>query len=114
MGVFSGLLDLIKAAISWLADIVRTIIRGVLNFFKEVVGWFKSLALDKNKHVPFVADAAQFKDMLKTAPEKNVGIFEGVYDEVDDEIVNNRYLEADEVDQKTKEVLGDEPLVVLC
>lgn len=51
--------------------------------------------------------------MLKTAPRKDVGIFEGVYNEEADEITVSRYLEADEVDQKTKEVLGNEPLVVL-
>ena len=42
-----------------------------------------------------------------------MGIFEGVYDEEADEITANRYLDADEVDQKTKDVLGNESLVVL-
>lgn len=51
--------------------------------------------------------------MLKTAPEKKVGIFEGVYNEEKDEITAHRYLDADELDQKTKDVLENEPLVVL-
>ena len=51
--------------------------------------------------------------MLKTAPKKNVGIFEGVYNEETDEITANRYLDADRLDAKTKEVLEREPLVVL-
>lgn len=51
--------------------------------------------------------------MLQKAPTKNVGIFEGVYDEATDEIVENRFIEADALDPKTREVLGDEDLVVL-
>lgn len=113
MGIINSLVAAIKAAFRWLTNIVRKVIRGILKFATEVVNWFKSLSLDKDKHTPFIADAEQFKDMLKTAPKKDVGIFEGVYDEEADEIVANRYLEADEVDQKTKEVLGNEPLVVL-
>ena len=113
MGIINSLVAAIKAAFRWITKIVRNIIRGILNFFTEVVDWFRSLSLDKEKDTPFIADAEQFKDMLKTAPKKNVGIFEGVYDEEADEIVHQRYLEADELDAKTKEVLGNEPLVVL-
>lgn len=113
MGIINSLVAAIKAAFRWLKNIVRKVIHGILNFATEVVNWFKSLFLDKNKHTPFIADAEQFKDMLKTAPTRNVGIFEGVYDEEADEIIANRYLEADKVDQKTKEVLGNESLVVL-
>lgn len=51
--------------------------------------------------------------MLKTAPKKDVGIFEGVYNEEEDEIVSHRYLDADSLDARTKEILGKEPLVVL-
>lgn len=113
MGIISGIVELIKAACRFIANIVRKVIRGILNFAREVVGWFRSLTLDKEKDTPFIADATKFKEMLKTAPTKNVGIFEGVYNEDTDEITNNRYLEADEVDDRTKNVLGNEELVVL-
>lgn len=66
-----------------------------------------------SSYTPFIANASEFKEMLKTAPKKDVGIFEGVYNEETDEITANRYLDADEVDQKTKNVLGNESLVVL-
>ena len=84
-----------------------------MNFFREVVDWFKSLRLNPQEDTPFIANASEFKEMLKTAPKKDVGIFEGVYNEETDEITANRYLDADEVDQKTKNVLGNESLVVL-
>lgn len=113
MGIINSIVELIKAAFRFIANIVRKVIRGILNFAREVVGWFRSLTLDKDKDTPFIANAEQFKEMLKTAPTKKVGIFEGVYNEESDEITYNRYLDADEIDNKTKEVLGNEPLVVL-
>lgn len=113
MGIISGIIEAIKAAFRFIANLVRKVIRGILNFAREVVGWFRSLTLDPQKDTPFIADATKFKDMLKTAPTKNVGIFEGVYNEEADEITENRYLDADEVDNRTKQVLGNESLVVL-
>lgn len=92
---------------------VRKVIRGVLNFAREVVDWFRSLNLNPQEDTPFIADASEFKEMLKTAPKKDVGIFEGVYNEEEDEIVSHRYLDADSLDARTKEILGKEPLVVL-
>lgn len=111
--MFDSIIAAIKAAFRYIVNLVRKVIDGILNFATQVVGWLKSLFLNPQKDTPFIADANEFKDMLKTAPRKNVGIFTGVYNEETDEITANRYLEADEVDEKTKEVLGKEPLVVL-
>ncbi len=114
MGIFSPVVEAIKAAFRFIRNLVRYIIRGVLNFFAHVVNWFKEIYyLDQERHVPFIADANQLKDMIHSAPTKNVGIFEGVYDEITEEIVEHRQVEADQLDSKTKEVLGNEPLVVL-
>lgn len=111
--MFDSIIAAIKAAFRYIVNLVRNVINGILNFAKEVVGWFKSLRLNPQEDTPFIADASEFKEMLKAAPKKNVGIFEGVYNEETDEITANRYLDADEVDQKTKDVLGNESLVVL-
>lgn len=111
--MFESIINAIKAAFRYIVNLVRKVIQGVLNFFKEVVVWFKSLNLNPQKDTPFIADASEFKEMLKTAPKKNVGIFEGAYNEEEDEIVSHRYLDADELDQQTKDVLGKESLVVL-
>lgn len=111
--MFESIINAIKAAFRNIVNLVRKVINGILNFAKEVVDWFKSLSLNPQKDTPFIADAEKFKDMLKTAPEKKVGIFEGVYNEETDEITAHRYLDADELDQKTKDVLENEPLVVL-
>lgn len=111
--MFESIINAIKAAFRYIVNLVRKVINGILNFVKEVVNWFKSLRLNPQEDTPFIADAEQFKDMLKTAPKKKVGIFEGVYNEETDEITAHRYLDADELDQKTKDVLENEPLVVL-
>ena len=111
--MFESIIDAIKAAFRYVVNLVRKVVHGILNFVKEVVDWFKSLSLNPQVDTPFIADAKEFKEMLKTAPKKKVGIFEGVYNEETDEIISNRYLDADEVDQKTKDVLAGESLVVL-
>ena len=111
--MFESIINAIKAAFRYIVNLVRKVINGILNFAKEVVDWFKSLSLNPQKDTPFIADPEKFKDMLKTAPEKKVRIFARVYNEKTDEITAYRYLDSDELDQKTKDVLENEPLVVL-
>lgn len=114
MGFFGSIIDAIKAAFRFIRNLVRYVIRGILNFAANVVGWFKKIYnLDQQVDTPFIADANQFKEMLNTAPTKNVGIFQGVYNEEEDEITHNQYIEADGLDEQTRNVLGNEPLVVL-
>lgn len=109
----SKIAEALKRFFECVKNLVKKVINGILNFFKEIVNYFKSLRLIKNKDIPFIANPEQFKDMIKNAPVKNVGIFEATYNEETKEIENARYLAADEVDEQTKEVLGNEQLVVL-
>jgi hypothetical protein len=90
---------------------VKTI-DGSVNFM-EVVNYFKSLKLDKEKHIPFVAKAEAFKEILKFEPKKQVALFIAVFDKNLNEIIHSQIIEADELDAKTLEVLGVEDLVVL-
>lgn len=105
-------------------------IEGTLSF-GDVVGWFKTLSLDKEKDTPFIALADKLEDMITSYfksdniivyPPLPDGIFEdqdkkrlllGVYDEKNDEVSNALLLVADSFDSKTLEVLGEESLVVL-
>lgn len=114
------MLDLIFGAIgsllSFIGEIVATIIDGIISFAKHVVGWFRGLQLRRGRDIPFIADgnSEQFKEMLDHAPEMNVGIFEGVFDEETGEITDYQYLEADQVDAKTRQAFEENgPLVVL-
>lgn len=94
-------------------DVSVKTIDGTINF-ADVVGWFKSLKLDKEKDIPFVGNANAFKDMLQNFEQKkSVALFIGVFDEKSDKIIHSQIIEADDFDQKTCEVLGSEDLVVL-
>ena len=105
----------IKGAIAHIKNLVKRFIDGCLQFFKDVVNWFKSLKLNQKEDIPFIANAnsKEFKQMLKQAPVKNVGIFQGVYNQETDEITHHEYIEADSVDEQTYETLKGEPIVVL-
>ena len=90
----------------------RRKVNGIL-VFEDIVGWFKTIDnLDKEVDTPFIADANKFKDVLGPSSSK-IPIVIGVYNEKEDEITHHLLLEADEIDDKTREVLGSEPLVVL-
>jgi hypothetical protein len=53
------------------------------------------------------------KDVLSIQPTKKESLFIGVFDEEKNEIVHAKLIEADELDAKTREVLGNEDLIVL-
>ena len=107
--------DAIGALFSFIGEIIATIIDGAISFFNHIVGWFKGLKLKKGRDVPFIADAnkEKFKELIHKAPTKNVGIFEGVYNEDTEEITEYRYLDAEEIDDATRDTLDGEDVVVL-
>jgi hypothetical protein len=80
-------------------DVSVKTIDGTINF-ADVVGWFKSLKLDKEKDIPFVGNANIFKDMLQNFEQKkSVALFIGVFDEKSDKIIHSQIIEADDFDQ---------------
>lgn len=88
--------------------------------FSDVQSWFKSLSLNKQNDVPFMALAStvQFAfpdDFVLTLKEsdKKAKMFIGVYHEGSDEITKSLLILADSIDAKTKDVMGNAPLVVL-
>ena len=87
-------------------------IEGKVNF-QDIVAWFKSLSLDKNKDIPFIAKADLFKDMLNYETKKNAALFVGVFNEEKNEIIHAQIIEADSFDDQTLEVLGKESIVIL-
>lgn len=117
MSIFGTIAGAIRALFTSVKNFILTVIRGILNFFKEVVTWFKNLRLDPNKHTPFVVEGKRLKQLIHEAPEVNVGIFEGVYNEETEEIDHYREIKADQVDKETMDILSratpDNPIVVL-
>ena len=104
---------IVAASDDFICSINVIAIDGKLDFFSDVVGWFRKKSLQKGRHTPFVGDKNKIKDILETDTIKDVGIFMGVYDQQTDEITDMAVVVADELDAKTKEVLGNEPLVIL-
>ncbi|MGM9816408.1 MAG: hypothetical protein ACI304_05050 [Lepagella sp.] len=111
--MFDIIYDALEALFEWVKDIARKVINGVLSFFHHVVDYFKGLRLRKGRDIPFIADKEMLADMIHQAPVKDVGIFEATYNEDTNEIENYRLLEADELDERTEDLLEDEKLVVL-
>ncbi|MGN0223122.1 MAG: hypothetical protein ACI4AM_03740 [Muribaculaceae bacterium] len=111
--MWESIVNAFKSFLQRVKNFFRKIINGILNFFRDVVSYFKGLRLRQGTQVPFIANREKFKEMLHNAPVKNVGIFSGVYNEVTDEIENVQDLQADALDAQTKQVLGNEELVVL-
>lgn len=116
------ILSLIKGAWEFIKKFFIVIINGIINFGKHVVQWFRGLSLNRSRHIPFIMDGdkTKFKEQLKAARVENVGIFtkeatiiNGVYDEITDEIINHEVIGADELDETTLKILGNESLVVL-
>lgn len=107
------------------------VVEGTLSF-NDVVGWFKSQNLNKEKDTPFIALFDEVKQMLlgdkleaksdfSIPPLSEIGqhedkkarMFLGVYNEDADEIMPSLLIFADAFDEKTSEVFGDESIVVL-
>lgn len=107
--------DAIGAFVDFIGKIISTFINGIMSLQEHVVDYFRGLRLRKGIETVFLGNAnkQQFKDLLRKAPVKKVGLFEATYNEDTDEIGNYRFLEADEMDDKIRSVLGNETLVVL-
>lgn len=94
-------------------DIEKKCIQGIFTL-TDVVGWFKNIAnLDQNVDTPFIAKATEFKELLCWVSTKKYALFMGVYNDSLDSLTHAIIIETDELDEKIKEILGNEPLVVL-
>ncbi len=124
MGVLdflSGLANTIVGAIEnffeTIGKALKIIVVGIINFVKQVVNYFRGLKLNQHEDVPFIVDNSKLKNMIHNAPVKKVGIFEGVYNENEDCITEGRVINANDLDEKTEDILDaakpDNPIVVL-
>jgi hypothetical protein len=121
MVLLSWIWEGVKSFISSIANLIKKVIKGFLNFFRDVVDWFKNLKLKKGKHSPFLIPPDGLKELLKNAPIKSVGIFEenktgvfkGVYDEDTETIIHHEVVAADALDEETTRIIGNEKIVVL-
>jgi hypothetical protein len=107
--IWSGIKDLFSSLVEFSVKIIK----GVLNFVRDVVDYFKGLLLDPKKQTPFIVNAEVFSQQIKNAPRVDVGIFEGVYNEDTNTITDYREISADELDEQTKKVLSNNDGIVV-
>lgn len=108
------ILDLIASAIKFVVDFIIDIIDGVISFWNDLVDYFKKLTLVKGRDLPFVVDAKKIRGMLDNAPTMEIpGLFEGVYNEETDKIEHGRFVYGNDLDEKTKDVIKDQGIVIL-
>ncbi len=109
-----NILDLIAKAIEYVVDFIIEIIDGIINFWNDIVNYFKKLNLVRNpKKDIFILDGKKFGEMLHGAPVKDFGIYGGVFNEETNEIEHGKYIGADGLDEQTKNVLGEKGIAIL-
>lgn len=109
--IWEGVKELFKS----IAKIIVKTLKRVLNFVKDVVDYFKKLALDPTKDTPLIIDAGKLGEQIKNAPRIDVGLFKGVYHEDTNTITDYEEVSATGLDQQTQDVLskGEDGIVVL-
>lgn len=105
--------EAIKGFLSLVKGVVKTIVKSIVDFAKDVVGYFRNLELKHGRDIPFITRDKVFKEMLKDAPVKNVGIFTATYNTETEQIENLQYVAADQADSRIDEILENESIVVL-
>jgi len=87
--------------------------------FTDVVVYFKNLSLTKGRDIPFIAKAnsKELQEVVsvikKTEDFNDTTLLLGTLNEETNEVENVKIIIAKSFDDKTKEVLGNESLVVL-
>lgn len=107
------ILDAVEALFDFIDSVISWIIDGLISLLEHVTNYFRGLKLKKGRDIPFIADQRKLGNIIHQAPQKNVGIFEGTYNEDTNEIENYRLVEADGMSEDVKDLLGKEKLVVL-
>lgn len=116
--IIDAILQLFQKALQYLYEILVTVILETLvNFLNDVVDYFKSLGMKREKQFGFLmkTDATQKNPISSIIPEelRGKGIIEGVYDKEKDQIDSIRYIGGNGVDEGIEDFMKDDPIVIL-
>lgn len=111
-GFWNTIVSFVKKIFNW---IKRKILNGILNFFDNILSFFIGGYLKRGRDIPFVADANSdiMREAFGSGSTKNVGIFQGVFNDETNEITKCEYIEADNMDNQARNLISDKSLVVL-
>ena len=95
------------------ATVFATLVVAIVQFYPHIFNWLKQRMQNMSVQHAFVG----LKEKLQKAPVRNVGLkkslIQGIYDESTDSLTDAQEIRYEDLDRKTKEVLGNESLVIL-
>lgn len=111
------LFELVSTAFAAIKRFIIKTVQGVLNWAKHIVDWFKVRVLGLSQNA-VVFKNEKMRELIDNARKVDVGLRKGVtkciYDEELNEIVAHEVTNADEIDEQTRAMLGNDGMVVLC
>lgn len=113
-GLWTMCKRIIKATISFVHDILD----GLFDILEEIFDGDVPNSVEESPDKPFLGD---MNKLIENAPVSNQGLFQqkkknylkGFYDTRTGEILNPTYVAGDQVDQKTKDIMNGEPIVII-
>lgn len=114
---FDVIYKILKEALQYLYEIfIVVMIETVVEFFKDVIEYFKTLGLNRKKHTAFFMKTNNDIDspIASLIPDelKGRGIVEGVYNKETDKIDSIRYIGGNGISEEVEETMKDKPIVV--
>lgn len=105
---------IIKAVISFVHDLLD----GLFEILEDIFGDDMPPTVNDSPVKPFIAN---MDELMKNAPVKDLNLFKqknknymkGVYDTRTHEIKSPTYVAGDSVDQRTKDEMGGEPIIII-
>ena len=113
--IWSMCKKIIRATISFVKDLIS----GLFDILEDIFGEDNvPESVDVSPVKPFVANMDK---LIASAPTSDQGLFKqknknymkGVYDTRTGKIIQPTYVAGDNVDTKTREELGDEPIIII-
>lgn len=112
--IWNACKKIIKAVVSFVHDLLD----GLFEILEDIFGDDMPPSVDQSPVKPFVANMGK---LIEDAPVKDYNLFQqkrnnylkGVYDTRSGEIKSPTYVAGDSVDQRTKDEMGDEPIIVI-
>lgn len=95
--------------------LITVILETLVNFFQDVVEYFKQLSMERNVHVPFMMKTDESNTVLgDLIPDelKGEGILEGVYNKNTDTLESLRYVGGKGLGADVNEAFQDESVIV--
>lgn len=96
---------------------ITVIIDAVVDFFSNVVEYFRSLNLKEELHTAFIMSTRKTSknpfSSLISDELSGKGVLEGVYNKATGNIDSLRYIGGEGVDEKTENIINDNPIVIL-